>query len=280
MLKVIFQIWTLLSLISFSAEGVPQSVSTLIGARSAALGYASATLSDEWSIHNNVAGLCSRQPDVAFVYDARPAMPGADRIAAAISVPVFNGTAGLGSFRFGDELYSESVISAGYANRFGLASLGLRLNYIQYHASGYGTKSAIAVSFGGIAHLTPSLQVGAYATNLNQPMVSINNKERLPTSLIAGIGFKPSGKVLLVIEILKDIAFDPTIKLGVEYEFAKSMKFRTACNLHPGAAFIGLGYSIRKIKIDYALQYNYTMSASQQASVCYRLVKHHKHDDP
>jgi hypothetical protein len=76
----------LLILLVFSNLATAQSVSALMGARSAALGYASATLSDEWALFNNIGGI-SRidHPNVAFAYDARPVMPGADRIAATLS---------------------------------------------------------------------------------------------------------------------------------------------------------------------------------------------------
>jgi len=264
----------LLILLVFSNLATAQSVSALMGARSAALGYASATLSDEWALFNNIGGI-SRidHPNVAFAYDARPVMPGADRIAATLSTPIKMGVAGFGLFRFGDDLYSEQIISAGYGNHLGLVSLGLKINYIQYRAEGFGTRNALSLNFGGIAQITPQIAVGAYIVNLNQPRLSASNLERLPTHLIAGLSFKPVEKFLLVTEIEKDLDYDPTFKAGMEYLAHKKITLRTGFNLHPNAGFFGLGYTLKNIKIDYSLQHSTTLSFACQASVIYRVSK-------
>ena len=249
----------------------PQSVSTLMGARAGGISYASSVLQDEWSLFNNPGGLAGiEKTNVAFSYDLQGRIAGANRMAAVFSIPVKTGVIGSGFFRFGDLLYSEQIVAAGYSNRFGIASLGLKVNYIQYRAEGYGIKSAATISFGGIADLTPQLSIGVYAVNINQPRLS-DNGERLPTHLAAGLGFKPTEKILLVTEIEKDLAYDPVWKGGLEYILYKKIAIRTGFNIHPHAAFFGLGFQTRKLKIDYAMQYSTTLNFSYQASAVYRL---------
>ena len=213
-----------------------------MGARAAGISYASAVLNDEWSLFNNAGGLASiNKPNAAFAVDVHPNLAGANRVAAIFSLPVKIGVAGAGFFRFGDNLYSEQIISAGYGNRFGIASLGLKVNYVQYRAEGFGTKSVATINAGGIADLTPQLSVGAYITNINQPKVSGKN-EHLPTKLAAGLSFKPTEKLLLVTEIEKDLAYDPTWKGGLEYIIHKKLFLRTGFNLKPNASFFGIGF--------------------------------------
>ena len=251
-----------------------------MGGRSAGLAYASSTLHDEWSLFNNVGGLAKvNQPSASFAYEARVGLIGANRMAAVIAAPVKMGVAAFGLFRFGDDLYNEQVITLGYSNQFGMAFLGLKVNYIQYHAEGFGTHHAVSLNFGGLAQLTPQITVGAYIVNLNQPKLSTIDNERLPTKLLAGIAFQPNGKLLLLTEIEKDLEYDPTIKGGMEYAVYKKVNFRTGFNLHPNAVFFGLGFLIRKLKIDYALQYNNTLSAAHHASVVYRLERNRKHHE-
>lgn len=252
----------------------PQSVSTLMGARSAAMGYASATISDEWSLLNNTAGLSQlTRSTCAFAYALNPSLPGADRLAAAVNLPIKLGVFGAGVFKFGDELYSEQIISAGYANQLGLASLGVKINYIQYRADGLGTQSVVSINFGGIAEITPLISVGAYIVNINQPKLSSVDEERLPVKLVSGIQFNPSDELLLVLEIEKDINYDPTIKSGIEYVIHQKIKVRTGFNLGPNSIHGGIGYNTPRLNVDYALHYNPAVKTQFQISAGYKLGK-------
>ena len=250
-----------------------QSVSTQIGARANGMGYASATLFDTWSSFNNPANTAKLESiATGFTYDLHPTPIGANRTAAVIAVPVLPiGVITGGAYRFGDDLYNEHVISAGFASKFGLASLGVQINYIQYSAEGFGTKGVASINLGGIAELTPQLSIGAYIINLNQPEIS--EEEKLPTTLVAGLGFKPIEKLFIAAEIEKDLDFDPTWKMGLEYIFHKKFSARTGYNLHPNKGFFGLGFKSKKLTIDYAIQYNVSLSFSHQASVGYLFAK-------
>ncbi|HOO08781.1 MAG TPA: hypothetical protein PKW06_02445 [Cyclobacteriaceae bacterium] len=240
-----------------------------MGGRSAALGNASSTLSDNWSLFNNAAGLSKTQSkNVNFAYAVNPALPGANRMAAAINLPLRMGALGGGVFKFGDELYSEQIISAGYANQFGLASLGATVSYVQYRAEGLGTRSALAIHFGGIATLTPKVSVGAYIANVNQPNISATG-EKLPVRMASGALFHPEEKLGLLLEIEKDLHYAPTIKGGVEYEIYKKVKARTGFNLNPNSIHGGVGYQSARLNIDYALQYNTAIKTAYQLSMGY-----------
>lgn len=190
-------------------------------------------------------------------------------MAAAFVAPIKVGVAGVNVFRFGNELYNEQIIAAGYSNRFGLASLGLSLNYIQYNTEGFGRKGVVTVSLGGIATLTPELLIGAHITNVNQPEISAD-EERVPTRITTGIGFKPSDKVFICAEIEKELSSETTFKTGLDYNIHKKFAIRTGFNLNPDAGFIGLGFKPKKLSIDYALAYNFNTGMNHQASVGYK----------
>jgi hypothetical protein len=270
-------VWLILikSLFSFS-----QSTSTLMGGRAAGVGYASSTLTDEWAMFNNVGGLAKVEKlNTAFSYDTRPKLPGSNRMAAALSMPIKTGVAGVGLFRFGDDLYSEQIISVGYGNQIGITSLGLKINYVQYRAEGIGTRSFVGINFGGITQLTEQVSIGAYIVNLNQPKLSSIDDERAPTRLVVGVGFKASEECLIISEVEKQLNFDPTIKAGLEYAIHKKVFFRTGFNIKPNSAFFGLGFKARKLKFDYALQYNQILSSAHQASAIYSIEKKKSKND-
>ncbi len=189
-------------------------------------------------------------------------------MAAVVAIPVKIGVMSAGAYRFGDQLYNEQIITAGFANKFGLASLGAQVNYIQYSAESFGTKGVVSVNLGGIAELTSKLSIGAYIININQPEIS--GEEKLPTKLIAGLGLKPIDKVFIAAEIEKDLEYDPAWKMGIEYAFHKKFCARTGYNLHPNTAFFGLGFKTSKLTIDYAIQHNLLLSLSHQASIGYQ----------
>jgi hypothetical protein len=252
-------------------ETSAQSAMTLIGGRAMGLGYSSSCLADEWALFNNVAGLAkAEQPAAAFSYDALPAFSSFNRMAALFTMPVKPGVAAFGIYRFGDDLYNEQVLTAGYANTLGLASLGVKINYVQYSAQGFGNARAITVSFGGIANLTPQLSVGAHIVNINQPKLSEISKETLPTLLILGLGIKLSDKVFITSEVEKDLSYDVRWKSGLEYQLNKKVIARTGFNLNPQAGFIGIGLRPKKFALDYAFQYTSTLGSRHQATVIYK----------
>ncbi len=242
-----------------------------MGARAHGLANASSCLSDPWSLTNNIAGLAKAEnPVVAFSYHAIPSIPFFNRVAALFSMPVTDGGAGISVFRFGDNLYNELSISAGAAHTFGLASLGLKVNYLQYHAEGLGTNTALTLSFGGIAEITPQVSVGAHIVNINQPIINKSSGERIPTSLIAGIACKLSDKTIILTEIEKDLEYSPIWKMAFEYQPVKRIVFRTGFNLNPEIGFFGVGFKPNKFDLDYSLQFNDAFGISHQATVLYQ----------
>jgi hypothetical protein len=243
-----------------------------MGSRSMAMGYASTCNQDEWALLNNPAGLSAvKNVTTAFTYNSYPAFKPFNRMAATFTAPLKFGVTGMSVFRYGDNLYNEQMLSAGFANRFGLASLGVQVNYIQYQAQGFGTTGVVTVCMGGIATLTPQLLIGAHITNINQPKLSASdNREYVPTRLSAGLCFKPSENVMLCTEVEKDLRLKTKFKTGIEYVIHKKFSFRTGVDLNPNAGFIGFGIKPKKFTLDYAFEYNLNVGINHQATVSYK----------
>lgn len=235
------------------------------------IGYASSCLIDAWALFNNPAGLTGeKQPVSFFTFDAYPSFPSFNRMAVGFAMPTGPGVTAAGVYRYGDDLYNEQIISAAFANTLGIASLGIKLNYIQYHAEGFGNASAFTVSMGGIAQLTPHLAIGAHIVNINQPDLAKLNEETIPTILIMGLGFTVSDKVFVTTEIEKDLDYDLTWKSGLEYKVHKKVTARTGFNIQPQAGFLGLGWKVKKFNMDYTFQYRMNFGAAHQATVSYQ----------
>lgn len=250
-----------------------QSVATLTGARANGIGNASSCLADEWSIFNNIAGLAKvKETTLGFSCDARPQLKAANRIALTYVNPIKFGVVGFGLFHFGDPGYNEQVASFAFSNTFGITSLGVKANYIQYNAEGFGARRVLSLSLGALTQLTPQLCIGIYALNINKPKISDSENERIPALLIAGLGFTPSEKILITTEIEKDLLYKPKWKTGLEYQAHKKIFFRTGFTINSDAIYFGLGFQPKKLKLDYAYGYNPNTGGSHQASVAYKFA--------
>lgn len=246
-----------------------------MGARAFALGNTTSCIEDEWSTFNNIAGLAAVENTTAsFSYHAYPTFKSFNRTAATIALPVRFGVFGAGAFRFGDKLYNEHIFSAGISNEFGIASLGAKVNYIQYQAEGFGSVGVFTASMGGIATLTKQLSIGAYINNINQPeIVKSGEVESVPTILNLGIAFKPSDKVFLSTEVEKSLQDDLLWRSGLEYQAHRKFFLRTGFNVNPDTGYFGFGFRPKRLSVDYALAYHSKFGVSHQASIGYRVVR-------
>lgn len=267
-MRLAFLLAALLSSLALPA----QNVSTLMGARSAGMAYASAGLADEWSVFNNPAGVsAASRPSAFFAYEVRPAPKGTNRTAAGLQTSLGWGSAALGVFRFGDEAYSEQSVSAVFGNRFGIASLGLRLSYVQYRTQGFGTAGALSLTFGGQATITDKLIAGAYMVNLNQAKLS--GEERLPTLMMAGLTIRLAEDLILSTEVEKDLDYPLTWKTGAEYTFRKKFVARTGFSLWPQSGFFGVGFRKGRLRLDYSAQVGSDAGSRHMASAVYDLKR-------
>lgn len=270
-MKLYLPILSILLTLLVVPEILAQNNFTQIGARAAGLGYAGCTIKDEWAIFNNPGGLADvHEKRIAFTHDFRPLFTSASRTAALFTMPLKElGVAGFSMFRFGDELYNEQIISTAFSNQFGLASLGLKVNYIQLHVEGFGRKGLLGIDFGGIAAFNSWLSIGAVVQNINQMKISDLDNEYMPTIMRAGVQLKATEDFLTLIEIEKDISRPSSYKAGFEYQFQHKFFIRSGFNLYPSAIFGGIGTDLRRIKIDYSISNNYYLGSAHQASACF-----------
>ncbi|MBX2917325.1 MAG: hypothetical protein KF856_18810 [Cyclobacteriaceae bacterium] len=249
-----------------------QSISTQMGARGLGMGNASYGIAYEWGLFNNIAstGLLN-ETSAAAAYQVNSLLPNANRMAMVINCPLKLGVLAAGAFRFGDDLYNEQLISAGFANTFGITTIGLKTNFIQYQAQGFGTHQAISFDLGGLTRLTEVITISAGISNLIQSKIRVEGKkEILPTRLTAGLAFRLSENVIATTELEKEISYSTQWRTGLEYNLNKKFFARTGFNLSPTSGFFGLGAHKKLLQADYAIQLNAITGASHQASVTYK----------
>lgn len=250
-----------------------QSTSIQMGARGLGMGNATNGLAYEWGLFHNIGSIgLLTESSASAAYQVQARLVNANRMAFAYNSPLKKGVVSVGAFRFGDDLYNEQMVSAGFANKFGITSLGVKVNYIQYQAQGFDTHRALSIDFGGITQLSDVITISASINNLTQSKLNFENgDEILPTRLTAGLTFRLSEKIRAATELEKDLLFPVAWRTGLEYEIKPNFFARTGFNLQPASGFFGLGTTKKLLQADYAIQLNSITGASHQASVTYRL---------
>ena len=249
-----------------------QSVSTRMGARASGMGYSSFTLIDELSFFNNVASLAwCTSPSLAFAYDLTQALPGANRAATAFALPTGIGFFGLGAFRFGDDVYSEQLLSGAFSHRLASASLGIKANWIQYRSVGFESRSTLSIDFSGLMKVTPAWTVAGGIFNVNQ--ASIVDGEVLPVVFVAGLGWQADGGPLLAMEMEKQLKAAARMKFGVEIPIQKKLRLRAGFGTAPVSLHGGVGALLQRMALDFSTSYGEALGFSYQASAALRFRK-------
>jgi hypothetical protein len=246
-------------------ESWAQSVQTRMGAQAAAMGWSNVAVSGTWSAFANPAAFANEIGGaIGTAKEVTRHLPGANRIGAFGSFRFSKSALSATMFSFGDALYSEQALAVSAGHQIGITRLGLRANWWQYQAEGFGTQRALSFDFGGLIELAPSISVGALITNLSQ--ASLRNDELLPTRLAVGVLYQPSERALATAEIEKDLLYTPTFRGGFEYNFKSRIFFRTGFQINPQIATGGIGYRTGALSIDYALQYSFQLLLTHQVS--------------
>lgn len=155
---------------------------------------------------------------MAFGYDRFFNIEGSDRVAVTLIQPIKIGSIGFSAYHFGDDLYSEQMISAAFANKIGFVLLGIRANYYQMRIDEFGTSSAVFINFGGIVELIPELSFGAHISNLSVSKLNNSEQTRLPVIMKVGVSYEPTDEIFLSFDLYKDVNFDPNLSIGLEYQ--------------------------------------------------------------
>ncbi|MDX2190343.1 MAG: hypothetical protein SFY32_10795 [Bacteroidota bacterium] len=234
------------------------------GARFVGIGEASQAISDPWAIYYNPAGIASlEKTSVNAFYQNRYGFSGWNTTSFAYNQPLKilkDANVGVGAYRFGDELFSQTRASFAFAHKIRGVSLGIQAEYFQTMIQDIGTKSNVLINFGGQVQITKDLFFGASVYNINQARLTNYNDnnldQRLPTIMRIGATYNPYKRLFLNAEAEKDVEKTPRYKIGVEYGIIDNLFLRTGFNVNPMVSTFGIGYKSFGFNLDYALQWH------------------------
>lgn len=240
------------------------------GARAAGFGNSSVSLQGINAVFTNQAGLTSveKLSALAFVGQRYFISELKDfRFGAAL--PTRSGTFGISAGQFGMEEFKQQKIGFSYARRMlENLSFGAQFDYVNLRIAEYGSRGVLTFEAGLLIQISRQLMAG---THLFSPAkVELAKGESLPTIYRFGFSYLPSEKVVLSLELEKEISFPLRFKSGFEYRAASSIYLRGGINISPNVATMGLGYTLKSgIRIDIATQYHQIIGFSPVAGISF-----------
>ena len=247
-----------------------------IGARSGALGHASACFSDVWSARNNQGSLgFVRQAEVAAFSENRFLVKELMQSGFAAVAPIKKGTFGIAYSTMGYNLYRESHVNVAYGMKLNESvSVGVSLDYLTTKISDiYGRAQAFTGSIGLTARLTEQVAVSTHIYNPLRAKITNYNNEKVPTIFKLGAQYVFSKKVFLVIEAEKTSAQKTNIKGGIEYKPNSIFYLRVGGSSWPAQASFGIGANYNGLKIDLSSSYHSILGVSPQLGLSYAFGK-------
>jgi hypothetical protein len=268
-----FSLYIILLSLPFTAFS--QTDNAAMGARSAGLGNASATLTDAWAFFNNIGGTAGlKNIQASCTFQNRFGIKAISTASAVFIYPLNSGVPSLGFSRFGDIHYSVQKISAGFAHKISNVSLGIKAGYLQVAIEELNTRRAFVLEFGGIAEISKQLIFGAHVYNINQAsLLGGSKKDPVPVVMKASLSYRPIEKLMINTETQKDLRHKPSFKSGIEYYVVEKFCLRTGLSTQSFNVFVGLGFRNQAMTIDYAFSSHAQLGISNELSLSYKFRK-------
>ncbi|MBC8173057.1 MAG: hypothetical protein H7X71_04040 [Chitinophagales bacterium] len=251
------------------------------GSRSNALGDASLTLADVYSVNNNQGALAFVER-TTFGISAQN-IYGIEALNSFWGAGAFvtkAGNFGVSANYFGYELFNHTKIGAAYSRKLGEnVGVGIQLDYVATKATDDGSSNSESVNgsaftFEAGIRYKPYKNLIAAARIFNPLQVKLGDgfpDEELPALLNIGISYVPSDKVIIAIEGEQRLDADLRIKTGIEYRIIEQLFLRGGYISNPSLFTCGAGVSLKRLSIDLAAQFHQQLGLTPGIGIQYSL---------
>lgn len=259
-----------LSLHLFAGDNPP------LGARSAGMaGCGVAFRNDLWGVQNNAAILAFKEKmQVGVFHENRFLIPGLGSNALALAMPTKPGVFCLSIHALSlQNLYLANKLAFGFAKSFGTkisASVQLDWVYTRF-GNNYGAASTAAAELGIYAEPIKNLSLGFHLFNPTRSQLNGDSEQRLPTVTRLGGTYTFSQKLLLSLEVEKDILYKPVVRSGIEYHPAEFFFIRIGAASNPGLTSFGFGLQLKQFRLDLASSFHQQLGFSPSIGLIWGL---------
>ncbi len=245
----------------------------LYGARSAALGGASAALPDDAAGQGNPATWAQANTRIASLHGAQLyGLSELRLVGVRFVAPVRRSAVGGSVSAFGFDLYRHITATGGYARRIGFGShrnvyAGLRAEWNQAYIAHYGQPGALSLTAGVLFPVTPFVSLGAVAFRLASFAGPLRSD--LSRRLAAGALWSPSEALVVIADVAKEIRSPLSASAGIEIRMVDALVARGGFASGPRRTSGGIGLRVASLRADFAVQKHYMLGWTPYMSLHY-----------
>lgn len=242
------------------------------GARMRALGNACVADSNYWSIFKNPAGMTQIRKSTILVSDEYLYnLQEVRSFSAAISIPIKKKfILGCSFQKQGYKWFNDQQIGIHVAQKKGQYSLGATFIIWQRIAGETFRETHPLFNLGGTMSINKKLQLGLHFTNCTNTQ---NDLQNLPVSVQAGFMYILSKEIVWYTDLRKQLNSEMNFQTGIEYKIHTCFFLRSGVQLKPIRLNGGIGFSHKRINIDYSISYQSPLGYRHQLSLCILLSK-------
>jgi hypothetical protein len=190
------------------------------------------------------------------------------------SCPLGKGAIGVGVQHLGNKQLQEQNIQLGYGMPLSpKISIGAAVHVLRTNALNYGSNSAFTFSVGMVTHLNAQLNIGVFAFNpLQQKISHTLYSENISSKFGFGLGYQPSKKLSLALEVNKDIDYKAQLKMGMDYRVLDKVALRAGFSTQPNLTYFGVGFNLKNIQINLNASLHPQLGVSPGTSFIYQPI--------
>lgn len=245
-----------------------------IGAESAAIGGIGFVPNYHSSSNHSALMPWFEKPGMACTVANYFGVKNINQINCSAVIPIKTFGYGFGFYNYGNSNYTEQGLQFSVAHAFNKRfSLGLGAHYNVFKIANYGHQSNLVIDASIAAKVNDKVMLAFKVYNPNRTRLNTYNDERMPTVYSAGLQYKVNAQVKSYLQIEKANAFQPNLKLGIDYAPKDNIHLRIGfSSIQPQFSF-GAGFKHKKIKIDFASTIHPLIGVSSQTTLAYAIGK-------
>lgn len=243
------------------------------GSRSQSLAGISASLADCWSVFGNQAGIAQiDRPIIGGSFQNKFLVKELSISAGLLIVPVRSTVFAFSVYQFGKTFFRQEKYGVAFARSLNpRLHFGLQFNYYRFFlAEDNRSIGSYGLELGFQYQLTNRLYLGIHSLNPYKTSIGTFSGEYFyPSRLNFGASYQLSTSFGLVTEIEKDLDYPLKFKGGLEYNVMNNLFVRTGISGKPFQLAAGMGFAVKKMKIDWAVAYNQYLGNSPSVTFQY-----------
>lgn len=240
---------------------------------SAAMGGMSVVTSDPTAAYSTLADLATLQTTTISLAVRQNLMAdGLRYLSAAAAIPISFGGMSLSAIHFGDAEYNEQSFSLAYGIPLGEdISLGAAFHYLHSATSDPYYDPIHRFTFSVAMRYTPTDEL-LLAFKAYNPIAVFSDKEsrvHTPAVFTLGAAYWLSSELLAAAEIEKNLIYDATLRLGLQYCFHENYFARVGISTQPVLYTFGFGAKWEHLGADLAFQFSSHIGITPLMSLSY-----------